>query len=223
VDLPHPQLVPVFDAIRDGRLDTALELARAVADQSEGDLAIEAQRHVGLCFFHLGDFASAVPSFVEVAEATGDRRSWFVLALARTLAGDPQRGQADFQRALDAPEPPPDADGKQLTEHFMRFDYMHVLVDTWQWKDAKDQLDRLAGALRGLPQHDNATLFDRGYPLLGDVLDGALRVLAIVPDSDPIAWLAELRKDLSSAGRTKVDQAILALARKLGRPVPRPT
>lgn len=223
MDVPHPQLVPVFDAIRDGRLDVALELARAVADQSQGDLAIEARRHVALCFFHLGDYASAVPNFVEVAEATGDRQSWFVLALARTLAGDPQRGEAAFQRALAAPEPPPDADGKQLTEHFMRFDYMHVLVDTWQWKAAKEQLDRLAGALRGLPQHDNATLFESGYPLLGDVLDAALRVLAIVPNSDPIAWLTHLRQDLSSAGRVKVDQAIVALARKLGQSVPRPT
>lgn len=218
MDTPHPELEPVFDAIREGRLDMALTLAQAIAGQAEGTLRIEARRHVGLCFFHLGDYASAVPSFVEVAQATGDRQSWFVLALARTLANDPQGGERDFERALAAPEPASGEAGKQLTEHFMRFDYMHVLVDAWQWERARHQLDRLAGAMRGLPRHDNEFLFDRGYPVLGDLLDAGLRVMAIVPDSDPFAWLRDLRQDLSAPGRQMVDQAMQALSRKAGRP-----
>lgn len=218
MEAQHPELEPVFDAIRDGRLDVALTVAQELARTAQGPLQVEARRHVGLCFFHLGDYASSVPSFLQVAQATGERQAWFVLSLARTLAGDAPGGARDFERALAAPEPPSADGSRQLTEHFMRFDYMHVLVDAWQWQRARDQLDILAGAIRGLPAHDNEFLFDRGYPLLGDLLDGGLRVLEIVPDSDPFAWLKELRRDLSAPGRQKVDQALQALGRKVGGP-----
>lgn len=216
MEAQHPELEPVFDAIRDGRLDVALTIAQELARTAQGPLQTEARRHLGLCFFHLGDYASSVPSFLQVAQATGERQAWFVLALARTLAGDPVGGERDFDRALAAPEPPGGEGGRQLTEHFMRFDYMHVLVDAWQWERARAQLDLLAGVIRGLPSHDNEFLFDRGYPLLGDLLDGGLRVLEIVPDSDPFTWLKDLRRDLTGPGRLKVDQTLQALSRKIG-------
>lgn len=216
MNAPYPELEPVFASIRDGRMDRALEQARRLAESSTGDLALEARRHVGLCFFHLGDYASSVPNLLEVARGRNDRQSWFVLSLARTLAGDPSGGRQDFEKALAQPEPQGGDDGRQLTEHFMRFDYMHVLVDTWQWQRAQEQLDALASALSALPSQDNEYLFDRGYPLLGDLLESGLRVLEIVPDSNPIKWLSDLRKRLDGGGRKKVDQALVALARRIG-------
>ncbi|MCB9781130.1 MAG: hypothetical protein H6742_21365 [Alphaproteobacteria bacterium] len=219
MDAPHPELEPVFHAIREGRMDRALELARALAESAEGDLAIEARRHVGLTFFHLGDYGSAVPNFLEVARAKGDRQSWFVLSLARTLAGDPVGGGRDFERALGAPAPGVGPDGRpELTEHFMRFDYMHVLVDSWNWDLALQQLEALTASIRGLARHDDAFLLGKGIPALTDILEGGLRVYERVPDSDPIAWLTGLRRDLSQPARVKVDQAISVLARKLGPP-----
>lgn len=218
MDAPYPELEPIFEAIRNGRMDRALEIAQRIADTAEGDVAIEARRHVGLCFFHLGDYPSSVPNLLLVARAQEDRQSWFVLALARTLAGDASGGAQDFERALRCAEPPATPEGRQLTEHYMRFDYMHVLVDTWNWERAKAQLDLLTRAVTGLAKHDNEFLFDHGYPLLGDLLDSGLRVMEIVPDSNPIAWLTELRRSVDAGGRQKVDQALVALARKLGPP-----
>lgn len=215
---PFPELEPVFAAVRNGHLDQALAIATNIAETADGPLALEARRHVGLCLFHLGDYASAVPHFQEVAEARRDRQSWFVLALARTLAGDPSGGAQDFEAALAAPEPPPEAGERQLTEHFMRFDYMHVLADTWQWEAAKEQLDRLTDAVCGLSRHDNAFLVERGYPVLQDLLQGGLRVLEIVPDSNPIQWLTRMRRSVDADGRKKVDQALVELARRIGPP-----
>ncbi len=222
MDAPHAELEPVFAAIRNGRMDQALELAQQIAEAADGDVALEARRHVGLCFFHLGDYGSAIPNFLQVAKARNDRQSWFVLALARTLGGDPTGGAQDFSNALAAPEPPASEDGRQLTEHFMRFDYMHVLVDSWQWQRAQEQLDALTKAISALSRHDNQFLFERGFPLLGDLLDGGLRVLEVVPDSNPIQWLTQLRRAVDEEGRRKVDQALVALARKIGpQPGPR--
>lgn len=215
---PFPELEPIFTAIQNGRMDRALELAQDLAERGEGDVAIEARRHVGLCFFHLGDYPSSVPNLLLVARAREDRQSWFVLSLARTLAGDASGGAQDFERALSCAEPEATAEGRQLTEHYMRFDYMHVLVDTWNWERAQEQLDRLTAAVTALSKHDNEFLFDRGYPLLGDLLDGGLRVLEIVPDSNPIAWLTQVRRSVDAGGRQKVDQALVALARKVGPP-----
>lgn len=218
MEAPYPELIPIFDAIKNGRMDQALELAQDLSKHGEGDVAIEATRHLGLCFFHLGDYPSSVPNLLHVARAREDRQSWFVLSLARTLAGDPSGGAQDFERALTCAEPPATDDGRQLTEHFMRFDYMHVLVDTWNWQRAKDQLDTLTAAMLSLSKHDNDFLFERGYPLLGDLLDGGLRVLEIVPDSNPIQWLTRMRRGVDAGGRQKVDQALVALARKVGPP-----
>jgi len=216
VDAPFPELEPVFDAVSAGHLAQALSLARQLADRSEGPLAIEARRHQGLCSFHLGDYAAAVPAFEQVARATGERQAWFVLALARTLAADAEGGARDFERAVASPEPPAGPEGRQLTEAFMRFDYMHTLTDAWQWQRARAELDRLVASMSGLARHDNEFLFDRGFPLLGDLLDAGLRVMSIVPDSDPVAWLQGIRKDLSPIGRQMVDQALQALQLQLG-------
>ncbi len=218
---PFPELEPVFAAIRGGHLDKALAIASNIADTADGPLSLEARRHVGLCYFHLGDYASAVPNFLQVAKAQGDRQSWFVLALSRTLAGDPTGGAQDFEAALSAPEPPPEAGERQLTEHFMRFDYMHVLADTWQWEAAKAQLDKLTDAVCGLSRHDNGFLMEHGYPLLQDLLEGGLRVLEIVPDSNPIQWLTRMRRSVDADGRKKVDHALVVLARKIGPQVQR--
>lgn len=214
---PFPELQPVFDAATSGRLDLALERALKVLKTASGPLAIEARRHVGLIYFNLGDFASAEPYLDQVARLTNERDAWFVLAMLRTRSNNPKAGEFDFSRALAAPEPPVDLDeGRHLTDHFMRFDYMHALAETWQWERAKAQLDLLIEAVLASPSHDDAFLLQRGLPRLGDVLHGGLAVLEVIPNSDPFAWLNELRGQLTNTGRREVDRALIELRQRVG-------
>lgn len=214
---PFPELQPVFDAATSGRLDLALERAHGVLRSAKGPLALEARRHVGLIHFNMGDLVSAEPYLDEVARLANDRGSWFVLAILRTRAQNAAAAEFDFARALAATEPPADEDGdRQLTEHFMRFDYMHALAETWQWQRAKAQLDHLTAALCALPAHDDRTLLKNGLPRLGDLLRGGLTVLAVVPDSDPHGWLNDLRPRLSPNARREVDRVMVELRQRVG-------
>ncbi len=214
---PYPELQPVFDAATSGRLDVALEHALRVLQTASGPLALEARRHVGLIYFNLGDFTSAEPYLDEVARLTNEREAWFVLAMMRTRNNNPKAGEFDFAKALAAPEPPAHPDeGRQLTEHFMRFDYMHALAETWQWERAKVQLDLLVEAVVASPSHGPEFLLSRGLPLLEDLLRAGLMVLEVVPNSDPHGWLNQLRGQLTNTGRREVDRALIELRQRVG-------
>lgn len=208
---PFPELEPIFAAAQEGRLDEALALAHQLNNRSSGPLALEAQRHLGLIYFHLGDPRSALPYLEAVARQEGSRGSWFVLAIARTRANEPEAGEEAFLRALAAVEPAAGASAAEPPEGFLRFDYMAALTESWQWERAWSQLQWLDRAVRAQRRHDEPFLRKQGLPALHHLLEAGLAVHAIVPDSQPMAWLQGLEAALPAPARPEVRRAIQRL------------
>lgn len=198
------------DALRQGQYQTAEQLAQQLSASHIEDIAINAQRFMGLVHFHQQHYARAWPIFKELATRTQSVSDWFNVVTSATLAGNIAQGTNAFENAIKAHEESLDTPGLSVAS--MHLYFACALRDQGQFEQAFEHVQVLRALYEKLPQTDARLLDLRNFPRVDAILDVTVDVLAQAGDiQEAQEWLIDFGAKLKGTPPEVIDAALTHL------------
>lgn len=188
----------------------ALEETQKVLPQLKGDDLKDAQRLLGLCCQHEGQYSQASHWFKMVCQGSAESGDWLNQAVAAARQHHLAEAQEAFEQARLCQQAAKYTQEPGL--YLQIYWYALALGEAGAWEQVQPLLDELARVYVRLHNTDAVQLYRHSVPFLGSALILATHHFrARQQYAEGIIWLQHLAEDLDEAGQRQVSRAMTEL------------